>query len=901
MSTSAQSDLLITYAGEQTVIMLIDASGSTGGRFLMDTIFNKQRDIIKSLGFKNQYLMFWSSKGFSDNTGVYIFPQLVRHADLDAKFQYVNSTFSKQCTSPHLAFNNIPKSWICPNGITKIFYVTDGDVDYPSELASSIKAVFGKWTNIQLNILTAEGSDRDYNKVETMNSAAGSAVYKIIMGQNMTSYVTKFVSYCPNIPNGFVHINKNKPPAGFIPFKESYFSELRTGEFTVYVKDLIESNKTNEDELLRIVQYLAATVAALINDKPTRYIDGITRTFSNMFEGTALDTCFAHFILSGAIEKEKSGRAEVFANYRSQLTNLYQQAGEMLTNNVSKAIGIENSFLTLPYVNAIVCGDASMIDGDMKSNGKPYPQSCVTVDGILIPVVPFDYNKDYSAINEQCLRQWTRQIINKQYNVDVMGDEVIHIVLSIILRAVVSDIPDSVKDSYRKLGMAMLRKKRYNSNVTELSKLEEGELPIPNNGNAETLKGYLTNINTRLGLTVDPMTVWYAMCLALGNTEMINRQLVHCKQYIAIDFPQCQPSDLLNEIGNKITPVTYHSVTKSNLDYTCPITNVDCSSTGGFKINTHASLCGTNCTPDFVLSEEGRKQLMTVSICPLCYNNLTESNISSVEPYAAPTTGPIFPTGTDNLFSRDVITKSSNSSSNNKSKNSNSNNRKAAAASKSYIDNTIPSSGNNFLIIMKGTVGAGKTTFAGKLKAQIEAKDGSCIATGTDKYCKQGCAAYEAGSKVTQELNGINYFDKSKPGVVIIDTCGENVNASKIFGHNFTKWNIITIRPNFIETEMEGYLSWSLRNVLLRSSPGASDRFYLNPVNAGVATCITVHKKKAASHWNKKVCNLPVSGSMSSSQAIDELNDKADKYQQMLDADMPIDAEVDKIVAKIFP
>ena len=51
---------------------------------------------------------------------------------------------------------------------------------------------------------------------------------------------------------------------------------------------------------------------------------------------------------------------------------------------------------------------------------------------------------------------------------------------------------------------------------------------------------------------------------------------------------------------------------------------------------------------------------------------------------------------------------------------------------------------------------------------------------------------------------------------------------------------------------MKQYLSWSLRNVLQRGSCSAGCDYWLNPVQTGVETCVSVHNKKASAVFGSK-------------------------------------------------
>ena len=66
-------------------------------------------------------------------------------------------------------------------------------------------------------------------------------------------------------------------------------------------------------------------------------------------------------------------------------------------------------------------------------------------------------------------------------------------------------------------------------------------------------------------------------------------------------------------------------------------------------------------------------------------------------------------------------------------------------------------------------------------------------------------------------------------------------------------FDVKVFRPNLIDDrDLEGYLAFSLDNVLSRPMHSSSTEFYLNHHGAGVETCVKVHTNKAKSLFKKK-------------------------------------------------
>ena len=918
------NDLFASHSGKHTTIVLVDASGSTILKnFESGLVFDKLKEIVKNLNEEDYRIIFWNSdrntqSDKSENSftkGIFKLPFIVKKEKLDSAFQLVKPSIHGGClTFPHLAFDNIPDEWICRDGVTKIYFVTDGEMGYSTiskyEMASlktalkeSIKRLFVKYNNIQLNIITVEPKHMDFTQVETLERAAGCDVLNVIIENQMTNCITKFISYTINNLDGFVHINKNIPPPGFVPYADRYFSETRTGEFLVHLTEVIANTK-DENELLKIVQQLAPTVSTLAKDKPSRYVKDIIRTFCGLFNNTALDIMFAQLILADAVQKECAGMANVFATYRAKLQDLYKQANELLFKNVKEAVGINEFFLSLPLNNKIVTGHYRLIDRNLTIGNTNYPQAVTEINNIMVPVIPFDYG-NASLMNEQCLRQWVRVLIHKMYGVNSMEDIVIHVVLSIVLQIVLSDVDIAVKNSYRRLGTIMLKKKRMNTDVTELARLENGDLPTPNSGKIEVFYGYMDYIKQKLGIDVHSMTLWYALCLALDNSALVTKQLIHCKEFIEKDFPNVDPLMLLQMLKGKIHSITHYSIAFENvLDYNCLVTLDDTSSTGGYRFLTHNTTLGSNCCPVYVLSKNGHQSLLEnprTSFCPICFAHLDKSHFEEVGP--KPITIEQLQIFDDKMVNIFATTKPTPIA---KIPIPTSGIGSATTNSISTVNTNVfaPKSGmlnkKGTLVIMKGTVGSGKSTYAALIKKNIEANNGHCFVVGTDEYCKTGMSVSDAIDKIKEKLMEINLIDNSKLLVVVIDTCGEKNPGNIIFGVDFTGWNKLNVWPNLERSEMEGYLSWSLRNVLLRNKPDANDNYYLNPISVDVGKCADIHQTKARTLFGKKIPKMSISFGTSRENAIVLLNDKANAYQQFLSEKMDFDIEMEKFMKKII-
>jgi hypothetical protein len=667
----------------------------------------------------------------------------------------------------------------------------------------------------------------------------------------------------------------------------SYFSETKTHQFIQYLNHLIQTTP-GEDDLLKIVQSLSSTLKVLTKDKPKKIVDNIVRTFCNLFKKTVIDPTIVEFLLVDTILLEDQGKASVFAEVLSKKRDLYKQAQSLLLQNTKNAMGLIGDFITLPLDNKVVYGHNSLIEETIKINGSTYPNSSVKINHVIVPALPMMMEDSKSLINEQCIRQFIRTIISRQYGVDQMGDLVIYVVMGLVLQMTLSEVNKKYLAAYRQLGHIMLRKKRMNSDTTELQRLEDGELPIPNNGQMDAFYGYMNRVSQLLGLSCQPMTLWYAMCLAMKNPALVAKQLIHCASSISKDYPGIDHNDLLAEMKPKITPVTVHELPL--IDYKCIITLEDCSKEGGYMFKPHQSPTDATCAPIYVVSNQGYSLLLNqpTVFCPICYQSLTKDDFKPVT--AKVGHGLIFQETVTSPFGAIRDDSGSNYPSSYKKPQT-----QPQAPTVSATSGALTKTG--LLVLMKGTVGAGKSTYALKLQQEIERIGGHCLNEGTDKYCRQGHTIQDACKMVTSQLKTIH--DVENPLlVVIIDTCGDRNNGgNSIFDVDFSGWKKMTIMPNYDKSRQDQYLAWSLRNVLRRGLPDQNSNYCLNPVNTSVNLCVEVHGKKAKAIFGKKT-RLP-SSRTNMNDVLNDINQAADQYADFLEQSMNLDTEIAKIMKKI--
>jgi len=871
-----QESTLFQELKEEEAILLIDSSGSTQNYFrdakyrinndYCPTIFEKMIQVASTLGHARYRIIFWNSPSFNEGKfvrGVVALPFIVKPETIQAAFAAVASN-ARGGTCPPLGFQAIPQEWLRNEPVIYLF--TDGQIgcseisinENKRQLVQEIRKL-----NCRVNIIAVEGVERNFNNLEEVNNAAGGDIYQLIRENNLTGKISQFISYNPVGTKGdhtrFVQINKCKPPAGYLPYGEKYFSPLRVNEFAIYIADELRNNAT-ESKQLEIAQKLSTTLEYLTRDKPRRQADDIIKYFSSLF---TVDANLIRWILMDAIEKERGGQAGVFANYRSELKNLFQQADGLIKKDVCKALGFGmhgDNFVSYVIENRVLSGCYRLVDKTLNVHGQKYPRSGYE----NVPVFPMiSEDSKLTELQEQCLRQWTRCIYGSFYRIHLTSDEIIYLVLGNMLKVCKSsDTSAEVKSAYRRLARVMLNKKRLNSMQTEFDRIFNGEAPLPNSGKIEDFETYLRNVSTKLGISSSPYKLWHEICSTLDPTLGM-RQEKYC-------IKEMRNECIYEEVKEDKIPSGF------SYDYTCIITTEDISSIGGFRILPHRSAVNSACSPVYLLSEEGKNSLLNSNhcVCPVCYANLNANSFEAVGPkinFELPVSYKSY----ESCFTEAPVA-GYDSSQNNRQSNSSQNNRQSNSSQNNSIRNASGKAGT--LVILKGVVGSGKSTYAQKIRDAVFARGGVCYVEGTDKYCKDGHHNKAAVSLAANSLMKIRE-EKNDDVVVVVDTCGEHTGSNNynVFGVDFSGWTKEEIYPNLDKRNMRGYFAWSLRNVLMRKKPSANDNHYLNPETAGVQVCIDVHKKKSYALFARSKNEWQFSGA-----TVENLEGLAEEYAKTI-------------------
>lgn len=817
-----EKDLFIKPEVPDYAIALIDISASTTSKFsyesykmaqnFEESVFCKQLEVLKSQPHKHYYLLFWCSH---QNLGVFANgshniagPVSVSNAELIFKYEYKLITNSF-LTNTALAFKNIPREWL--NVTNTVYLITDGEIgggdlnshEIKNELSNSLKQFKGN-----LSILTVERVARNYDNINEVKIAAGTDVFQLVQDNQLTGFLSCFRSYYPKNKEmaSYTHISRVFAPKGYIPYDDKYFLEIHMDKFAQYIACELKNHPSESDQL-SIAQKLSTTLSVLLKNKSKMLIECNIKAFSKLF---AVDNQAIYYILGDSLLAEQQGRAQVLASYRSKLSNLYKNAQDQLSINVSKAINMGTNFYSYLVNDAennclrLLTGPSRLTTEAFVSKNIRFPKSTVG----KTPV--FGDNLNLSDFNEQCLRQWTRAVYSTKYPVKVTDDIIIYLVLLDSLIVNNSDADIIIKNAWLNLAKCMLKKKRSQVNITEAEYLLAGNVPTCSSGTFDDFIKIMNDMLNMRRINYKPMKIWHEIIKMLENVlpGLFEAQKVHTLNH----------SDLIDNCEIILPNVKIDVISSSSVyDYTCYITMEDLSKTGGFGILSHKSPTGHDCSPTFMVSESGLNDLYERKeiACPVCYARLTKDDYNHV--------GPQIESKMPEFYSINAL-------------------------ESKQVQNNGPVQ-DCYVIIMKGTVGAGKSTLSDFIECKYTSLGYKVFNEGTDKYCRLGMTPQKASVKVIKELKLAS--NRTSKCIAIIDTCGESRN-SEPFGVHFPGWKVIEHYPNYDESNKMGYLAWSLTNVLSRAKPDASSLYYLSPYSKsfmadGIQLCKDVHKKKAVS------------------------------------------------------
>ena len=498
--------------------------------------------------------------------------------------------------------------------------------------------------------------------------------------------------------------------------------------------------------------------------------------------------------LVGAIANRFEGTAITPQMAFSLLFNSFGQVVSTLDLNKTKQ-------QTYKQANEALVKDAATAIGLMSQGFVNIPLLNGTIGIGANPGALVKYNKFNNAAFDYDGRPWplipftmdakTCGQAIRQYTRDVLATEFPHLIHSVygdfvmyLTMAFILKAPSKVRDVFKSLFRIMMEKKRKNSLITEYQYLLDGNPPTPNNGRHADMAVFMQKIQSYLNLP-----------------ENISTQQVWGLLVNAVGDADLSAAQQLHMATLDTQPtIEEFNIIHVGYVYECPITLESTASTGGFVIEPHSN---NSCRPCAVF-----KDTKNVTYCPYCFEpNITfsaiEPEVNSIYPV------PVVPT------------------------------KKSPPSNRNPIKHVI---------VLRGSVGAGKSTFAKKLTDHFGPK--RVLVLNTDKWAVDH--KQTGRQKILSVENEVR--NNTTKDIMVVDTCNENnSNYNKIFRYKPDKKtvNIYEVFVNFNENIQDrDYIQWTLRNVLERKETTYGCGYWLNPINAPLATSLNVHQDKCTKVLN---------------------------------------------------
>lgn len=460
-------------------IVMIDNSGSTSGWVLENEVIFAQ-NILKRRNITECYMMFW------DDT--VNFPNGTNKTSVDTMHS-IHKT-SGGGTYVCRAWDKLPAEWLATSH--DIYVITDGEIgDYVNDVSNHINKFFRD--NKKLYIVTVENNSSNYMKD---NVTAGNTIFTRVSEAKLSHMIKQFICFNRfhnDVANPFV--NHSNPDVGpnMAAFRDRVFRVDKTHEFIAYVENLIEiiknGTETMEDKnnaYLRLSYDIVATLHYLTKDKSHMAKRATIDIFCGLFVDVGMYKQIRALLLN-EVDNVAKGTASTFQGYKNRREKVFEKAQIALYNDTKKAITNipQNeyvSFIVGSSIGDIIVGDvdASVINS-LTINDKTYNNSSIKMGNHSVPMFPRKVTMDHGEF-DQCVRQWCRANYAKKYGMNPASDMIMYCFFSDMVRVCMSDVPESVKTSYREMARLSMDRKRFGTDKSEYEYLMNNP-PAPVKGN----------------------------------------------------------------------------------------------------------------------------------------------------------------------------------------------------------------------------------------------------------------------------------------------------------------------------------------------------------------------------------------------------------------------------------
>ena len=714
--------------------------------------------------------------------------------------------------------------------------------------------------------------------------------------------------------------------------------------------DFVQFNKLLED-LAGLIYVISNDLY-----NPEQIIASHIADYTSIFQDAVPDINFFRSTLQQLVSAKQSGQGMLRSDIERLRRNKFDSADASLVSNTLYAVGNSGQTVcTIPCVQDGVLKVVVFPRQLVSSTFGKYKNSSVQIDNNLFPIVPIDFNS--SEQSEQCLRQWIRQIVSKMLNIDEKSNYIVLYMGCIALLSKLnnSSLTQSFINLF-KVTMLKTRPRSQTTEFDFLKQGNPPTELIKDIGNAIRYFGFSVRPYTLwyiMATTLDIHKMQFNHCkadLALDNVDPDDPfksfqrfpvvSVLHVPTEYKYDYTcpitLCDTSVVggytfaphKSQRGSDCNPVFV--ISQQGVDETRQASPVIKCFACNTNVNVDSFIAVRPLVPIDLTSFSNLPGVYRPGVQPVkakrsAYNFYVQPGVQAVQAVqsiqpAVQANNPLISLDTisldyiidnyialisqhpDNVLYSRMITRSKEDITKLKNTLSTISDDSGIKFDIAQLDRMVaqqqPSSNlpdNRFkkIIVLKGTVGSGKTTVT-----ELIVKAGNNLnikshVISFDEKMTQGKNAKQAFGEIKYETETFkNSINNRK--MLIIDACGERFNQSDIFGVDFSNdnWMVQYYTPNLYgdvatipSNEFHNYLTWSLYNVLNRGKPSLSSKFNLSPFNHSTPfqKCIDIHKSKAISTFTQRndICDL-VKGVQNVKEALSMLQDRYDLYSHFL-------------------
>lgn len=577
----------IVVDGRTQATVFFDVSGSTitnqfQGKHVIYAMASKMFEELKSYNVSGFKVVFFGSPNVNMKDGYVLdYSTYTTTSPVDVFVEEALTHANRyNLTCPHYALEGVMTEykkgtkllvdWMNPKDDVRrmVFMVGDGELFDGSPDKTGVKKAFERSFGEFMKMFPLH-----HFAILTVDiSAKQSGVETVIVGSDMynacgnTKRITRFKTVTTTAPDGDVLFENAAVPITHIKFGNEMFLRSREPEFYEWV-----STRTPE-EFGTIIRHLCSALADYVEKEGMN--DTMMECFINSYK-RLLPTEYAE-ILQTQTQRVMSGTAALASEFRKSLAEKFASADEAMVKNAQVAMGGTPTTL---YMTTLDNGMMYMVR--KRQVNRPftkYANGAVEVGGKTLPVVPVSRTK--SDMNDQCLRQYMRGIMNK-YGYEARDEKTKWAVLCEMLCVVYTpDMTEEFKTTWRKIGETMLQKKVAGKDTTEMEYFRQG------NTLSSNLKSGLNTVAAMFNLTAD--SAWSGICKQMGvlagdDLLWINQKCVDFKDWSRL------PNVKLVEL-------------EEELEWMCPV-NYTSTTGGGWTYPEH-TWRGSSCEARFVVSTD---------------------------------------------------------------------------------------------------------------------------------------------------------------------------------------------------------------------------------------------------------------------------------------------------------